>query len=191
MARKAGRSSQDTKRLILDAAGRLFGEAGTGVSLADVADAAGVSKGGLIYHFPSKEDLLTSLAHDLMEQFRNEVEQAAEVEPEGTVGRLTRAYIRVSFADAADEKSLRDYIALAVNLMFEPSLLEISREDAAKWRDDLLADGLDESVVRLVIAATDGSYAAPLWGAVLSDEDRAALEADLIALTHRSSRAPR
>lgn len=37
----------------------------------------------------------------------------------------------------------------------------------------------------MVIAATDGSNSAPLWGAVLTDTDRNALEADLIALTQR------
>ena len=185
MARTAGRSAGDTKRQILDAAAQLFGKHGTAASLDDIAKAAGVSKGGLVYHFPSKEALLTSLAMDLMNQFRNEVEEAAAAEPEGTPGRLTRAYIRVSFADVADDIGLRDYIALAVNLMLEPALLELSREDAVAWREDLLADGLDESVIRMVVAATDGSYAAPLWGAVLSDADRHALEADLLALTQQ------
>ena len=185
MSRTAGRSAGDTKRHILDAAGRLFGQRGTGVSLADIADAAGVSKGGLLYHFRSKEELLIGLAHDLMAQFRAEVEHVAEDEPAGTRGRLARAYIRVSFADAADATGLQDYLALAVNLMVEPGLIELSRVDAAQWREELFADGLDASTIRMIIAATDGSYASPLWGAVLSDEDRAALEADLLALTRR------
>lgn len=36
----------------------------------------------------------------------------------------------------------------------------------------------------MIIAATDGSNSAPLWGAVLNDTDRTTLEADLIALTY-------
>ena len=67
MARTAGRSADETRRMILDAAARLIGRYGTAVPVAQIADAAQVSKGGLLYHFPSKEDLLTGLAAELME----------------------------------------------------------------------------------------------------------------------------
>ena len=43
----------------------------------------------------------------------------------------------------------------------------------------------ETGVNSVVIAATDGSNSAPLWGAVLTEPDRTALEADLIALTQR------
>lgn len=183
MSRTAGRSSEETKRQILDAAARLFGQHGTKVAVAEIAELAGVSKGGLLYHFASKDELLHGLAVHLMAKFRDDVEQAASAEPVGTRGRLARAYIRVSFAETTDATGLRDYIALAVNLMFEPELIALSHRDAAEWREALIADGLDLTTIRLIVAATDGAYAAPLWGAVLNDEDRAALEAELIALT--------
>src|SRR5690349_13603621 len=98
MARTAGRSAAETRRLILDAAARLISRHGTAVPVSDIAEAAGVSKGGLLYHFPNKEELLSGLANHLMGQFRHDVEQVAAEEEEGTPGRLTRAYIRVSFA---------------------------------------------------------------------------------------------
>ena len=150
-----------------------------------VARRAEVSKGGLLYHFPNKETLLNGVATNLMTQFRSHVEQAATAEPEGVPGRLTRAYIRVSFAHAGDPNGLRDYIALAAHLMFEPALEELAQADAAQWRSALFEDGLDPAITRMVIAATDGSNSAPLWGAVLTEPDRTALEADLIALTQR------
>ncbi|MEV5827974.1 TetR/AcrR family transcriptional regulator [Spirillospora sp. NPDC052242] len=185
MARTAGRSADETKRLILDAAAHLIGRHGTAVPVSDIAEAAGVSKGGLLYHFPNKEELLNGLATDLMTRFRQNVEQAASEEEDRRPGRLTRAYIRVSFAHAGDLTGLRDYIALAAHLMFEPGLEELAQQDAKQWRSALLDDGLDPAVIRVVIAATDGSNSAPLWGAVLNDTDRAELEADLIALTYR------
>ncbi|AOS62027.1 TetR/AcrR family transcriptional regulator [Actinoalloteichus hymeniacidonis] len=184
MARTAGRQAGETKRLILAAATRLIGRHGTGVPLADIAEAAGVSKGGLLYHFPNKEELLNGLATDLMDRFRHDVEQAATEEAEGTPGRLTRAYIRVSFEHGGDDVELREHIALAVHLMFEPGLEELAQRDAQRWRTALLDDGLDQTISRMIIAATDGTNSAPLWGAVLSDADHVALQADLIALTH-------
>lgn len=171
--------------MILDAAARLVGRHGTAVPVAEIAEAAQVSKGGLLYHFPTKEDLLSGLAAELMEQFRRDVEQAAAAEAEGTPGRLARAYIRVSFAHASDFHSLRDQIALAAHLMYEPAMERLTRDDAEHWRTSLHADGLDPATVRMIIAASDGSTSAPLWGAVLDDADRRELETDLIALTHR------
>jgi AcrR family transcriptional regulator len=54
---------------LLDAAERLVAEMGAGhLTLDAVAKFAGVSKGGLLYHFPSKESLLEGmLARHLME----------------------------------------------------------------------------------------------------------------------------
>lgn len=162
MARTAGRSADETRQLILTSAARLIGRHGTTVPVTDIAEAAGVSKGGLLYHFPNKETLLNGVATNLMTQFRSHVEQAATAEPEGVPGRLTRAYIRVSFAHAGDPSGLRDYIALAAHLMFEPALEELAQADAAQWRSALFEDGLDPAIARMVIAATDGSNSAPL-----------------------------
>ena len=141
MARTAGRSADETRQLILTSAARLIGRHGTTVPVTDIAEAAGVSKGGLLYHFPNKETLLNGVATNLMTQFRSHVEQAATAEPEGVPGRLTRAYIRVSFAHAGDPSGLRDYIALAAHLMFEPALEELAQADAAQWRSALFEDG--------------------------------------------------
>ena len=183
MARTAGRSADDTRRLILDAAAQVIGRRGTTVPVTEIADAAGVSKGGLLYHFPNKEALLTGLATDLMTRFREEIEEAATAEPDGTPGRLARAYIRIGFAHARDPQGLRDYIALAAHLMFEPEMDALAQHDAAQWRAALSEDGLDPTVVRLIIAATDGANSAPLWGAVLDETDRTALEEHLLTLT--------
>lgn len=182
MGRTAGRSAEDTRQQILRVATEMIGRHGTGVPVNDIAEAAGVSKGGLLYHFPNKEALLTGLAADLIAQFRRDVEQAATDEPEGTPGRLTRAYVRASFAAAHDVDGLRQDIALAAHLMFEPNLQQAAHEDAQQWRTELLNDGLPADRVRLIIAATDGANTGPLWGAVLSDTDRVSLEAELIAL---------
>ena len=50
MARTAGRSADETRQLILTSAARLIGRHGTTVPVTDIAEAAGVSKGGLLYH---------------------------------------------------------------------------------------------------------------------------------------------
>lgn len=182
MGRMAGRATDDTRRIILDAATTLVAQRGSGVSIAAIAAAAGVSKGGLLYHFPTKDDLLRAGALELFESFRSRVYDDAQGEPTGVPGRLNRAYVRVSFADAADE-GLRELIAVAAQLMGEPSIPELSEADGRRWREELTSDGLPESTVRLIVAATDGVSSAPLWGAVLDADDQRALERELLAMT--------
>ena len=180
MGRTTGRDADETRRQIIDAAARLVSRRGSAVSISAIADAAGVSKGGLLYHFASKDELLEAVAAWLFDSFRDAVYDAAAADP--APGRLTRAYIRVSFADGANEAATRDMIAVAAQLMYEPRIQERASADGARWREELFGDGLAPEVVRVVLAATDGISAAPLWGAVLTGDDVHLLEQQLLVL---------
>jgi AcrR family transcriptional regulator len=180
MGRTTGRDADETRRQIIEAAARLISRRGSAVPISAIADAAGVSKGGLLYHFASKDELLEAVAGRLFDSFRDAVHDAASEDPDP--GRLTRAYVRVSFADVADEAAAREMIAVAAQLMHEPRIQQIAAEDGARWREDLFGDGLDPAVVRIVLTSTDGVSAAPLWGTVLTSGDVAALAAQLLAL---------
>src|SRR5690606_6550579 len=55
---------------LLDAAEELLSEQGsTALTLSAVADRAGVSKGGLLYHFSTKEALIKAMVERLIEEF--------------------------------------------------------------------------------------------------------------------------
>ncbi|MFU8875774.1 TetR/AcrR family transcriptional regulator [Micromonospora sp. SL4-19] len=180
MARKAGRTPEETRRALLEAAGAAIRTRGASVSLDEIAREAGVSKGGLLYHFPTKDLLVHALAHDLLETFRAEV--AAAVDPtDQAPGRLTRAYIRACLASPPDEAALRESIALVTQLNSLPEIADLARADARRWNEQLRADGLPEHVLSLVIAAADGASTAPLWGGSVSDARQ--LERQLNRLT--------
>ena len=54
------------RRAILDTAATMFAEKGfVGTNLRDIADALGMSRPGLYYHFPSKENLLEAIVEEL------------------------------------------------------------------------------------------------------------------------------
>ncbi|HEY3469357.1 MAG TPA: TetR family transcriptional regulator, partial [Amycolatopsis sp.] len=78
MPRKAGRGPEETRRALLDAAGTVIRTRGISASLDDIAKAAGVSKGGLLYHFPAKDALVRTLAQDILDTFRAEVHAALD-----------------------------------------------------------------------------------------------------------------
>ncbi|SEC98831.1 DNA-binding transcriptional regulator, AcrR family [Amycolatopsis tolypomycina] len=182
MPRKAGRSPEETRRALLDAAATVIRTRGVSASLDDIARAAGVSKGGLLYHFPAKDALVRTLAQDLLDTFRTDVQAAidpADTEP----GRLTRAYVRASLDTSYDEVAIRQTIALVAQLISIPEIAELARADAERWERDLHADGLPPELVTLVVAAADGACTAPLWGAGIDVPAMRKLEQQLLALT--------
>jgi AcrR family transcriptional regulator len=66
-----------SRRRILDAAMRLFAERGYhATSNADVAEAADLTRGAMLYHFPTREDLVEA-AIDHIQQRRTEAFEAA------------------------------------------------------------------------------------------------------------------
>ncbi|GAB7039623.1 MULTISPECIES: TetR/AcrR family transcriptional regulator [Catenuloplanes] len=161
MGRTAGRSPEDTRRALLAAAGSAIRARGIHASLDEIARFAGVSKGGLIYHFASKERLILEVARDQLAAFQASMDAA--LDPHDTApGRLTRAYLRSVLAD--DEVAVRDSLALIAQLMIVPAVAELAVADARRIEADLAADGLPEDVVALVVAAADGLSATPMWG---------------------------
>ena len=67
---------------ILEAAERVVGDVGAArMTLEGVAQAAGVSKGGLLYHFPTKEALTEAMIERLVRGFYAKVRQDAVLAP--------------------------------------------------------------------------------------------------------------
>lgn len=153
------------------------------MTLARVASEAGVSKGGLIYHFGSKEDLVTALAVRMVHEFRHEVEERVEADDAGP-GRLVRAYVRVSVDPAADQTLAQERQALEVILGTVAEVHEIWRADSRWWKDALATDGLPELTRDLVIDAADGVWATVEWGDPYPPGRTEALRDRLLALTH-------
>ncbi|MEU9508619.1 TetR/AcrR family transcriptional regulator [Micromonospora sp. NPDC048170] len=164
MGRTAGRSSQDTRRLVLETAATVIRTHGISVSLDVIAQHAGVSKGGLIYHFPTKEALVVALATDMLEAFRASVDAYADPTDDGP-GRLTRAFVHASLEPEIEESDAHERVALVAQLHASTAVAELAAADYQRWERDLAADGLPPDVLAVVIAAADGVMASPLWGA--------------------------
>jgi AcrR family transcriptional regulator len=150
------RSADATRALLFHAASRIIAAQGMGrLTLDEVAKQAGVSKGGLLYHFPSKEALIEGLIHELIEQFDGQIEHeiAADTDPDAR-GRYTRAYVRASFRDDPNDLSL--YTGLAAALDANPALLGRFHSISGRWRARLLADGIAPEVALGAALAADG-----------------------------------
>lgn len=171
---------QAVRREVLAATARLLLEEGPGsVTLDAVSRAAGISKGGLLHHFPNKLALLDGLFDDITGRFDQAIAErmAADPQPEG---RFTRAYIAVCF----DTDALADgegWKALTAAMISEPHLRARLRD----WTDARMPAPPDARIdAMLVRYAVDGVWLSDLFGApAMTPPERAAMMARLNALS--------
>ncbi|MGY1642699.1 TetR/AcrR family transcriptional regulator [Geodermatophilus sp. SYSU D00703] len=176
------RDAARTRRALLDAAARSVLVHGPGVSLDVVAREAGVSKGGLLHHFRTKDELLAALVDDLFEQFDRAVRE--RVDPDDAApGRLLRAYVRATFDELAHGQDAVEQTTLMATLSAFPELTRRSQERYRRWNETLAEDGADPQRVVVVLRACDGVSIAPLFEGPLGADELAATRDLLLRLT--------
>ncbi|BDT84470.1 TetR/AcrR family transcriptional regulator [Nocardia cyriacigeorgica] len=138
-----------TKQAIRDAAVELFTNKGfEQTSLREVADAVGITKASLYYHYASKLDLLLAIIDPVIDHMRSVVEDidAVPYNPEG-IRAVLRAYVRgmVRHRDAG-AMCMRDTVAI-VNAMADryPDVAESTRQ-LRRWLAG--PDPTDEALLR-------------------------------------------
>jgi AcrR family transcriptional regulator len=176
------RNPDQTRVRLLQAAVEAMQRSGpTSLTLDQVARQAGVSKGGLLHHFSTKEALLEAVIRRLFTDFAAAVEARLAQEPPGP-GRLLRAYIHANLDDT-QELSLEFVAPLLAALVDQPALATLIRDDALAWQTRLTSDGLPPARAVLIRMAADAYWTDRLIGVAPHGEALAALRDELLALT--------
>jgi AcrR family transcriptional regulator len=174
----------DVRTRVLDAAEAIVQSRGVArLTLGAAARDAGVSKGGLLYHFASKEALLDAMLRRLAAFMEREYRACVEAQPEGA-GRVARAMLEWGFGEgehACDERHDRAAAVFLAAFHHDPALLDPVREVIARMRQDIAADGLAPGHGNAINAAGDGMFMARIFRLYTPGEDerramRAALE---------------
>jgi AcrR family transcriptional regulator len=172
----------DRKALILDAARRLTLERGVVPSLNETAAAAGVSKGGLVHHFPTRAALVQGLAVTALEEI-DAAMIAASAE-----GRAAETWLRISVPTGEDVPLFRA-LAIAHRAVEAPGddVASASREAIARWEAIIQDETGDETRARVIRLVGDG-LAANVIAGIEAAPTEAELDALLVALVHRPGR---
>ncbi len=153
------------RRALLDQTAALaVGGGPAAITIQAVADRAGVTKGGLLHHFASKQALVEAVFADLLEKLDQEIDLYMAEDSEMR-GRFTRAYVRAIFADRKLGKS-SPWAALSVSMISEPAL----RQLWSQWLERKLGEHRttdDAPMLEIARLAADG-----VWLADLLQEDR-------------------
>lgn len=175
----------DAPTRILDAAEAIVRRAGVAaLTLEAAAKGAGVSKGGLLYHFASKEALLNGLLLRLAREVEVDFEAQVASLPPGP-GQATRALLRWSFdlPETMCELHARTAAVFLAAFHHDPALLDPMREVMARVRARLRDDGLPPGISFTVLAACDGLFMAQIFDLYrLEEPDAADIRASLLRL---------
>jgi len=117
-----------------------------------VAAVAGVSKGGLLYHFKSKEALTGGLVHKLKELAELDF-AAMEQDPEGCASYYVRTSV---FGGTTFDTAIVAAMRLAQGE--DSTVREAFAEIHATWYKLILSDVGDSAVARAIMLLGDGLY---------------------------------
>lgn len=160
---------------LLDAAEDLLGDQGSqALTLSAVAERAGCSKGGLLYHFATKEALIKGMVERLIADF----DALVAAQDHDT---YTKRYLAATFA-AVRSGRLRRW-AVVTGASGNPCLLAPLREAMARWHREGLDDEPDPTAARIVRLACEGVWDVAGHDPDLHDDDlREELKRRLLAL---------
>jgi AcrR family transcriptional regulator len=138
---------------VLDAFARIIVDDGERAATMDAtARAAGVSKGGLLYHFASKEALEAGLI-DRMETLALEDVEEIKRSPEGPIAAFMRTSIHTG--------SVLDVAIIAVSRLAQNGItpaVEALRRVRVLWEEAVRPQARDETALQLVMLVSDGLY---------------------------------
>lgn len=140
---------------LLDAAEQIVARNGvSNLTLEAVAHEAGVSKGGLLYHFPAKSALIAAIVARYGDRCESKQAAAiaADTQPSGS---FTRAYL-ITGIEPPDPQTEPVHTAILAALGTDPEYLDPIRQRAAAWQARLESDGIDPVIASIVRLAVDG-----------------------------------
>lgn len=172
---------------ILAAAEELVAEQGAGkLTLDAVAKRAGISKGGLIHNFASKEQLLQAMVEHMLHLFQQRLaaEKAKEAPtPTGEFKTILRLGLEL------DEQFLKVSSGLLAAASAQPKLLEPVRTWYHQYYSGLAKGDLKFPLAAILALASDGMYLLNLLGLLsLTGEQKKQVEEEILKLAETCGR---
>ncbi|MFH2067936.1 MAG: TetR/AcrR family transcriptional regulator [Candidatus Omnitrophota bacterium] len=150
------------------------------LTLDSVARKAGVSKGGLLYNFPTKEILLKAMVSRLIRSFEEaRLKKMAKMKEEPA--REIKAHILSMLT--RNRRTDRTAAALLAAIAYNPKLVEPIRKDALKFMAEIAAPGLGFERKAVILLAAMGLHLQEvLQVSFLNDKQRKAIITELVRM---------
>ena len=146
--RRARRFCRPAESVILDSGGRTF-------TLDAVAERAGISKGGLVYSFATKDGLVRAALEREVSRFQDAVRQRLGDKPVDPF-EIVLAHIEEALDE--DDATTRKAAFLVTALVHAPDMMEPARRYYRTLLDPLLSKSGDAHDVRHALLAIEGLF---------------------------------
>jgi AcrR family transcriptional regulator len=178
-----GDDRASTRDLILDAAERVVARDGARrLTIDAVVKESGYSKGGVLYNFPSKLDLIKGMVQRMVDRHTERHDAAlalADAEGRSPLEAMARALLSKEDREMDRQVSMGLLAAAAEN----PELIDPVRDAIARMREDVLSRAPDPELASIMLLAADGLHFSDILGLdILAEHEREAVEVRLIAL---------
>jgi AcrR family transcriptional regulator len=161
-----------TSENIVDAAMVIVREQGVArLTLDAAAKRAGLSKGGVLYHFKTKDDLIRGMVQRLIDRCEELSLFYYAQEPEGPY-RWARAVVRSCFDSNGPANDPIGGALLAV-VSVNPALIQPIRTMYDLWDERVRSDSPDPERASLICMAMDGMVFEGMMGLINFDEQGA------------------
>jgi AcrR family transcriptional regulator len=158
-------SSANTKAKLLDACERLILRDGVAsLTINAVAREAGLSKGGMLYHFRSKDALIAAMVERFMARLDAEIVEHLKGDHDAP-GEWVRAYARacVSAPGPQLDAELAVSSSLLAAMATDTALMGPLRQRYREWQERAVQDGIDPVIATIVRLAADGLWLSELF----------------------------
>lgn len=128
MARRTKEEAQETRNRILDTAEEVFRDHGVAsTSLADIADAAGVTRGAIYWHFRNKGDLFGAMLDRVALPMEEMIRRAADASTADPLSSLRACCVHVLRQTAQDLRCRRVFEILVRKCEYVEELASLSQ----------------------------------------------------------------
>ena len=172
-----------TRHKLLQSASRVILSQGLpGLTLDAVAQQAEMSKGSLLYHFPSKDALIAGLLQQLVELMQSSMQAELAREAVGRPGRMLRAWIRSAFSDDLRQHDI--VAALIVIVASAPDVLQNVRPLFEEAQREASGDGVEPSRAMYIWSSAFGHWLLRVFNlAPMTAQVETRMRAELLKLT--------
>ncbi|MDW7670427.1 MAG: TetR/AcrR family transcriptional regulator [Bacillota bacterium] len=174
----------DTKERVLAFARKIILEKGVNhFTLEEVAKQAGISKGGLLYHFPTKEELIKVMLHQYMRDLDSGIGVSGEDNDKQVVVKAILAGILRTGQDTCEyEKNSAGMLAAVV---MNKDLMAPIREHHQKWMKQTMSCDDPELAYILFFALAGIRFSTMLGLNELTDEMHQNVLARMVKFAHQ------
>ncbi|MGI9275091.1 MAG: TetR family transcriptional regulator [Endozoicomonas sp.] len=138
MPRRTKEEAEETRQLLLKTALKLFSEEGLQkTTLAQVAEAAGVTRGAIYWHFRDKADMLEALWENIAAPLQTQYQQIMK-EPSANPLKVLQEVAAVMLKLVASDARTQQMVRIARQALSDPLLSEKSRELCRQDLEDLI-----------------------------------------------------